>query len=139
MYNLLVIDDNFEFREIIQDYLCDTDFVVYEAACPHDAFQMLYDEKFDVILCDLQMPFTLGEEFFKFQYSAEVGLRTINELSELFPGTPVIAMSALASADIAKIRKRIQGVTFLPKPFRQADFLELLSTIVGKYSAVAVQ
>lgn len=126
MKSVLVIDDHDEFRQLACDILLDAGFDVWDAPCPAEAFKELDKETFDLIICDLQMPFTMGEEQANYPFSFEVGIRTIQELSAVFPFTPIIAVSALPPTVLEQLRERIQTVPILGKPFHSSDLMSLI-------------
>ncbi|MCB0310346.1 MAG: response regulator [Bdellovibrionales bacterium] len=130
MKSILVIDDDHDFRETICDFLLDANFDVWDADCPDQAFKILERERQDLIICDLNMPFTRGKNFFDYPYSFEVGKRTIRELGWVYPRTPIIAMSAAMPHDLDKMRKELGGITTLPKP---CDLGALLEAIMGSF------
>ncbi len=132
MQSVLIIDDSDEFRSTISMILLDHDYDVWEATCPDEAYALLKEETFDLIICDLHMPFTFGEHFHEYPYSFEVGIKTIQELGSIFPDKPIIAMSAAAPWDLARIKKALGDLPFLSKPFPAE---ELLSTIEGSLAA----
>jgi len=107
MKSVLVIDDNDDFRFLACNFLLDSGFDVWDAPCPTDAFTTLNRETFDLIICDLQMPFTLGKEQGEYPFSAEVGVRTIQELTCVYPFTPIIAVSALPVSVLRALAQRI--------------------------------
>lgn len=126
MKNVLVIDDNLEFREAICESLSDS-YEVFEAACPHDAFEILQKDNMDVIVCDLHMPFITGERSQEFLQSFEVGIKTIAELRWVYPELPIIAVSAAPYSALVKITKEISSIPILTKPFALRTLRAVLS------------
>ena len=126
MKTILVIDDSDDFRQIISTILLDHDYDVWEAACPDDAYEILKRETFDLILCDLNMPFTLGEEFHNYPFSHEVGVKTIQELGWVYPTKPIIAMSAASPHDLEKWTAELGDLPLLNKPFPPTDLLRTI-------------
>lgn len=126
MKTVLVIDDNPDFRETVIDILFDCDFDVYEAACPQQAFEILMNEKVDVILCDLNMPFTIDENQKEFVAGNKVGSETIKELGWVFPETPIICISAEASWVLATVAKEIGDIPILRKPVSPKILVETI-------------
>jgi CheY-like chemotaxis protein len=139
MKSILIIDDSDDFRGTICDILLDAQYDVWDAACPEEAFKVLGREKFDVIVCDLQMPFTMGEDYQNFPFSAEVGVQTIQELSGVFPFTPIIAVSALPSLVLDELHHRIQTVPILGKPFHPSQLVGLIEQCSSAQFVRAVQ
>ncbi len=123
MRNVLLIEDSSDYRENIELMLADDDHVVTAVPTPHDAFGALSKETFDVIICDLHLPFMLNERISHFPYSIEVGIRTINELRNVFPDTPIVAISASLPVDFDRIDQEEEFVPLLSKPFSKDSLL----------------
>jgi len=124
MRTVLVLDDNEDFRQTISAILSEEDFDVIEAACPDDAYKILQTEKCDLIISDIHLPFTLGDDFHLYPYSCEVGVKTIHELRTVFPDLPVIAISA--AGDIEKLREALKGFSVLSKPTSPSELLAVV-------------
>ncbi len=124
--SILVIDDNDDFREIIECILLDAEYCVRAVRCPDEAYQVLHEESFDLIICDLNMPFTLGEHRDEYPFSFEVGVKTIQELGWVFPTRPIIAVSAAAPSDIEKLRVDLGDLPVLSKPCAPSELLALV-------------
>ena len=123
---ILIIDDCENFRLVASSILLDAGYVVEEASCPHDAFKLIQKEKFDLILCDLHMPFINGEDNNEFQTSYQVGIMTINELQGLFPNTPVVALTSTDPIDLSRIKSALKGITTLSKPSNKQELFEIV-------------
>jgi CheY-like chemotaxis protein len=123
MLTVLVIDDNEEFRQLLCTILLDNEFDVRDVDCPEGAFNLLRTEKVDLIICDIHMPFTTGPSQKDFEQSNRVGVRTIEELRWVFPEMPIIAVTAAMPLDLAKIKREVDGVPTLSKPFSPEQLL----------------
>lgn len=133
---ILLIDDHAELRDFLAEVLEQQGYEVITARCPDDAFRELRKEDYpDIIISDLEMPFTFGNRFFDFDYSHEVGVRTIEELQWVFPDTPIVAITALPDDIVARVTKRIPTVPVLRKPFAQTDLLEVIRTLTDPTNA----
>ncbi len=127
--SILLIDDCDTFREIATAHLTDLGYIVWDARCPHDAWPLLDQASFDLILCDLHMPFMTGKRQIEFQTSYQVGLMTIKELIGLFPEIPVIGITDISLTELFKIRMQLKGVQVVNKPFSREGFNDLVQTI----------
>ena len=56
MKNILVIDDKEDIRALLQAVLCSYGFNVIQAASGQTGIQMLRDQPFDLVVCDVNMP-----------------------------------------------------------------------------------
>lgn len=127
MKNILLIEDSADYRENIELMLMDEEFCVTSVACPEEAFDKLHNDDFDVIICDLHLPFALSKEFANYPYSIEVGIRTIKELQWVFPGTPIIGISASMDSDLRRLQEEKDFVPLLQKPFSRTTLLAAVS------------
>ena len=131
MDSILIIDDNPEFRFTVCDFLLDAGYDVWEAATPADAYKLLKREKMDLIVCDLHMPLTLSEDMVHYEYSSAVGIKTISELTWVFPGMPIVAMSAMISqSGLEEVRKTLGTVPVLLKPFHHTELLAVVHELI---------
>jgi CheY-like chemotaxis protein len=134
--SILLIDDNEDFRETCRWILHDSGYDLWDAACPDEAWPMLSQEKFDLIICDLHMPFSNGPDAEQYITSYEVGTRTLRELTDIFPHIPIVALSATAPHDLRLLSKFLPVPAF-PKPTNPddlLDLLEVLTTMNGPHS-----
>jgi len=140
MKTVLLIDDHNEIREFLAAMLLDEGFDVISARCPDEAFKMLRAEggKPDVILSDLEMPFTLSAKFFDYQYSYEVGLKSIEELAWVFEGVPVVAMTALPDSVVKIAKERFPNFPVLRKPFHHEALLTILRELTSATNALTL-
>lgn len=83
-----------------------------------EAIDLFFDQKFDLILMDVQMPSMSG-------YEATQRIREI-ESSKHYKRTPIIALTANTTADSQKSCKDAGMDDFLIKPFRKSGLLKIL-------------
>jgi CheY-like chemotaxis protein len=127
MKTVFLIDDNEDYRETLRWILEDQGFEVVDTDCPDSAFEMLHKVGTpDLILCDLHMPFTTRDGSEEFKTSFEVGVKTVHELSWVYPDTPVLAMTALEEVDITRIKKYLAPIPAFQKPSKLSDMIHLV-------------
>jgi len=126
MRSVLLIEDSADYRDDIEMILADDNVFVVAVPCPHDAFAALEEENFDVILCDLHLPFVLDERIYDYPYSIEVGIKTIKTLRETFPDTPIIGITASMPSDAARLEAEPEIGPLLQKPFTREKLAETL-------------
>ncbi|MCB0330812.1 MAG: response regulator [Bdellovibrionales bacterium] len=121
MKSALVIDDDFDFREIFSLILAENDYAVWEATSVEEAFDILRaEDTFDIIFCDLHLPFTLGDQSAEYVYSEEVGLKTLSQLQWVYHGQiPIVAMSAAPDSDLLLYQERLGSIPMMGKPVRK--------------------
>lgn len=123
MAKLLIIEDDQEIVELLDDLLSDEGYELLFAHNRVDAITMAFEEVPDLILCDMRIPDSEGEEV-----AGPAGLE-VTRTVKTNPKTrhiPVIAATAsVMIQDEARIREA--GCDGLEKkPF---DFMSLLDTI----------
>jgi len=127
MKTVVLIDNDEEFRESLRSALEHQGLEVLDSPCPKTAFHDLQAiDKPDLILCELHMPFAEGEEAHEYKVSYEVGLKTLQELAWVYPGTPVVALTALNQADLARIKEYIDPIPAYHKPESALEVIPLV-------------
>jgi len=124
---LLIIDDSDDFRETASELLSAAGYVAFEARCPEDAFELLRGVgRFDLIICDLHMPFIVGALQHEFVTAYQVGIKTIEELMWVFPDVPVIGLTGTAPLDLLRIKNAIKHLRVYSKPSAHGELLRIV-------------
>ena len=139
MSDILLIDDSRDFRDAVKDILFSANHTVWEAECVEDAFSILLQDHFDLIICDLELPFSKAEKFFQYQYSMEVGVRTIEELRNVYPFTPIVAVTGYHPLDILSYKERFRDVILLHKPISPRELLLIVDGTSEEASTAVIQ
>jgi len=104
--NLLVIDDEPSMRHMLRLVLEQHNYRVSEAKNGAEAINLIYKEKFDVILSDIRMPDMDGLTFLE-----QPEVRSLNS-------TTIIMMSAYGSIDTALECMKRGAYDYISKPFK---------------------
>ena len=112
MSRILIIDDQDPIRRVLRDILENEKYQVDDAANGPTALQMLKDQEYDAILCDIKMPDMDGIEV----------LEQVKALSD----TPVIMISGHGTIDTAVDAIKKGAFDFIQKP---PDLNRLLITV----------
>ncbi len=112
MARILVVDDEWSERLILEQYLVRASHDVYFASDGEEGLESYLKNNIEIIITDLYMPHVDGLEF-------------IATLTELFPGTPIIAVSG-SGAGLLDAASRLGAFAVLTKP---VDPEELFNTI----------
>ncbi len=139
MKSILLIDDCIDYREVTASLLEELGYEVCEAGNPMEALPLLKSERFDLIVCDLHMPFTSGEEQKEFVYSYEVGVRTIQELRELFPKVRIIALSNTSREDLKQVTKYLDPIPAYTKPVHYQDVIDIIDSHLMPGAVTTIQ
>ena len=105
---ILVIDDEENMRHMLQTMLTRYGYTTYAAKDGSEGLDMLADQQFDFILCDVKMPQMNGMEFLK------AG-------RDRLLSTTVIMMSAYGSIDMAIDAMKLGAYDFVSKPFKNEE------------------
>ncbi len=65
LFQILIVDDNAEIREIVQEYLADSDCQIEGASNGKEALEKYNENPYDIIITDLKMPGISGIELIK--------------------------------------------------------------------------
>ncbi len=128
MKSILLIDDCIDYREVTAALLEECGYEVCEAGSPMEALPLLQSEKFDLIVCDLHMPFTSDEAQKDFVFSYEVGVRTIQELKVLFPSVRIIALSNTSCEDLKQVTRFLDPIPAYTKPIHSQDVIDIIDS-----------
>ncbi|WP_447985912.1 response regulator [Nitrospira sp. Nam74] len=116
--HLLVVEDDFDQRKVLQDRL---QLYGYTVACVADgrtAMDRLESDWFDGLLLDLNLPVLHGNE-------------VLAQARQKFPDLPVLIMSASQSRIRAAKASQAKACGYLLKPFNAADFKSALHCCFG--------
>ena len=130
--SILLIEDSPDYTEIITDFLINQGGYtnITSVPAPHEAYEALRGEDFDLIICDLHLPFITDHRLFRYHYSVEVGVRTIEELRSVFPNKPFLAITASLDSD-EPITKRLRDIVpILRKPFSSGKFIGVVNALL---------
>lgn len=109
---ILIIEDEFEIRDTLKEFLELEGYEVLAAENGLAAMELLNHSKPHLIILDMMMPIMNGWEFATAYYA------------KFSPPSPIIVLTAAANAE--QRAKDIQAVSWAEKPF---DFYELLDKI----------
>ena len=117
-YHILVVDDDDRIRNLVKEYLEESNFFVTTAKDAFDAKNKLKLIKFDILILDIMMP-------------GESGLSLTKEVKKNNP-TPIILLTAKGEA-----QNRIEGLElgaddYLGKPFEPKELLLRIKNILSK-------
>lgn len=120
---LLVIDDHAELREVFRLYGETAGWEVLAAASPEEGLAWLQTHRCDLVLMDLRMPETSGQE----------GLRLIRaRWGDAAP--PVVALTAHVAGDDERSLRQEGFDGFIPKPVAYAVFVNQVERLLRPVS-----
>lgn len=107
---LLVIDDEESMRHMLESMLAKEGYAVSSASRGKDGMEMLGEEVYDIVLCDVRMPEMDGIAFLK--KAREAGF-----------DTPVVIMSAYGAIEVAVEAIKAGACDYISKPFNVDEIL----------------
>jgi len=119
-YEILIIDDNDAFREVLSDFFESYEYKVTQAPSAIIALDLLNHKKFECIIVDVLMPKMNGLEFTQKVFNSSKPI-------------PVAIMSGYSDhVNFDEVKKSPYLVGFYPKPFNET---KLITDIQNKISA----
>jgi len=119
---ILVIDDDDGLRNSISMVLKSLGHEVALAANVVDGLARTDDERFDVVMTDMNMP---GLD----------GLEAVKALRNVTPPLAIVAMSGgstrSSAEDYSVLARNMGAGAFLPKPFKRADVAQAIETAIA--------
>ena len=117
MKSVLIVEDDREIRGLLKDFLEENKYEVSEAKDGNVASELINNEKYDIILMDMMLPFKSGD----------ILIQELRELKDTAKNsTPVIVLSAKTMKDTRLEVLRMGADDYITKPF---DMQELLARI----------
>jgi CheY-like chemotaxis protein len=123
----LLAEDSPDNQLLIQSYLRGTDYQLDVVNDGAQAAEQFKNNRYDVILMDMQMPVMDG-------FAATQAIRKWEEDHQL-PPTPIIALTALALKEEAAKSLKAGCTSHITKPIRKQTLLNLLQQPAGKLAA----
>lgn len=112
MYEVLIVEDNEELREIIKEALNEENYSVFSCDSGEDAINLLNEKYFDVVITDLKLP-------------ESDGIEVLTNVKQRTPDTEVIIITAYGTIDIAVEAMKKGATEFITKPV-SIDHLKML-------------
>ena len=107
---ILVIDDEENMRHFLKSLLAKEGYEVSLAADGLEGLQLLEEQIFDIILCDIRMPRMDGLEF-------------LREIKKTAVDATIIIMSAYGTLDIAIEAMKLGAYDYISKPFKPDEII----------------
>jgi DNA-binding NtrC family response regulator len=121
--NVLLVDDEKDFVEMLALRLRETGEVVHEAYGGRQCLELLAEKDIDVVVLDIRMP-------------EMDGLAVLREIKRLHPVVEVILLTGHGSVDSAVEGMKLGAFDYLNKP---ADFKDLIEKLEGARKRKAEQ
>lgn len=115
---ILIVEDDRDLREALVTTLELAKFRVREASDAHEALQRLAEAPADMVVSDVNMPGLSGHEL-------------LGEVQRLYPGLPVMLITAYGQISHAVSAMQSGAVDYLVKPFEPKVLVDAVTKVVG--------
>jgi len=112
-YSVLVVDDERSMREFLEILLTKEGYRVSLAASGEEAYKVLENGTFDLLITDIRM-------------QDVDGIDVLKKAKSLNPESVVIMISAFATAETAVEAMKEGAYDYIPKPFKVRDFKKIV-------------
>jgi sigma-B regulation protein RsbU (phosphoserine phosphatase) len=119
--SVLIIDDDIIIRKLLNHQLKHNDYNVFEAVGPSQAFDLLNNNKIDLVLCDITMDEMDGFEFCK----------KVRE-NENFRALPFVFVTAKASMEDKSKALEVGGDDIITKPFDVDELILKVQALIKR-------
>ncbi|MCX7635737.1 MAG: sigma-54 dependent transcriptional regulator, partial [Syntrophales bacterium] len=119
MAHILVVDDDRGMRDFLEIMLTREGYTVTAVADPERGLQKLKKEKFSLVITDLRMPKMDGIAFLK-------------KVKDLSPESPVILITAFASAETALLAMKEGAYDYIEKDFDVEQMKKIVRDALAK-------
>jgi len=126
MNSILVVDDELSMREFLEILLAKEGYTVSCVSNGEEACSILDREMFDLVITDIRM-------------DAVDGLGVLRKAKEVNSETPVIIISAFATAETAVEAMRDGAYDYIPKPFEVGEFKKIVRDALHKKTVSRVE
>ncbi len=123
MRTVLVVDDEKNYRIVLEDLLEEEGYKVLTAASAAEALDLIRSNPVDTVLTDIKMPGMSGVEL-------------LERITDLDPDLPVILMTAYAEVDQAVGAMKKGALDHIQKPFDNEDVKRAVARGVEKHSLI---
>jgi two-component system, NtrC family, response regulator HydG len=115
MRNILIIDDDKDFRFLIKRQLTESGFTCFEASTRDRAFEVLGSEPVDLVLCDLNL-------------RKESGKDILVQMTEEHPNIPLIIITGYSNVRTAVELIKLGAVDYLLKPLIPKELVFIINS-----------
>ncbi len=117
MKKALTVDDSFTVRNLVKMTLEGQGFSVDEASNGKEALAKTQTNKYDLVICDINMPVMDGLEFLK-------------EFKKNNRATPVLMVTTETEVGKKQLAKQYGATGWIVKPFNPNDLIKVVKRVV---------
>jgi len=120
MKKIVLIDDDLEFRNMLQEGLQQAGFMIIPAGDGIEGLECIQVNKPDLVITDIIMP-------------EKEGVETILEIKNKYPGLKFIAISGGGRSKpegYLRVAKSLGAVETFSKPFKLVDLIKVINEVI---------
>lgn len=121
MLNILIIEDDAAFGQMLQRFLVKKAFEVQLSFSAEDAIRIFKNNDFDLVITDVRLP----------NYD---GIQLLSDLKKINPSIPVIVMTGYAEVASAVKAMKKGAFDYISKPFTPEEIVMLIENALQKKS-----
>lgn len=127
-YQVLVVDDDASVRDLVRDTLESQEdrYAVFSAADGVEAWALMENQRFDLVLSDWEMP-RMG------------GVELVRRIRTRFAHLPVLLMTGSYTRADKDLAEKAGATSFLRKPFDVLTFLTVVQNLLDRYEQELIQ
>lgn len=122
-YKILVVEDNFINQKLINKLLIKKGYNVTLSSNGKQALEICREQKFDLVLMDIQMPLMDG-------FEATLEIRNLDKADKIH--TPIVAVTAFAMETDRQKCFEVGMDDYISKPFTKEDFYAIVEKNLPK-------
>jgi len=129
MAQILIIEDDVEFRTVLKDLLERNNYSVETAENGAQGVRMYRENPTDLIITDMIMPKDKGS-----QLTVSGGLQVMKDIKEIYPEIKFIAMSGGGigdTKDFLEAARLLNARYTFEKPFSNEELLQAVKELIG--------
>jgi len=111
--HILILDDEKRIREELNDFLTDNELIVFEAATPSEAFNIIDQTPIDIAIVDINLP-------------EKDGLTVLKEIKAINSDIEVLIITGQGDMEKAVTAMRLGAADFFNKPIRLKEVLQAI-------------
>jgi len=119
MSNILLIEDEIAFSQMLTSFLKKKGYMVFSNATAKNITTLIKNNSFDLVLTDIRLP-------------EKDGIAVLEEVKSLNNQLPVILMTSYADVSTAVSAMKKGAFDYISKPFRQDEVLGIISRALAK-------
>lgn len=125
MYKILIVDDEFEMRQLLKIYLRQDDYLVDEAENGQEALEKIKKSDYDLMILDVMMPIMDGWQT----------IEQVRKISDI----PIIMLTAKGTTEDKVTGFSTGADDYLIKPFDEAELLARIKALLRRTSHKEVE